>query len=134
MAEDHPAFEPDTKDWTWVLVRRCSECDFDARDVDCATIGGLIRAVAAEWTVVLARPVVAVRPPTGEVDAEPQRSVEASLLGWDQRGDRQGRCGRQGVHLHRSGHQLDRGRQRRHHQLTSTLGAAGRRVAGSAGG
>jgi hypothetical protein len=47
--------EPDTKDWTWVLERRCPECGFDATTVDPVQVGGMIRANAATWQQVLAR-------------------------------------------------------------------------------
>lgn len=47
--------EPDTKDWTWVLERTCTECGFDAASVDLGQIGQLTRANAAAWGPVLAR-------------------------------------------------------------------------------
>lgn len=56
---------PDDKDWTWVLDRPCPECGFDARSVDVAEVGSLVRANAAAWAVVLARPDVADRPAPG---------------------------------------------------------------------
>jgi DinB superfamily len=55
---------PDTKDWTWVLERRCPECGFAAAPVDRSAVGGLVRANAAGWQEVLARPTreVTLRP------------------------------------------------------------------------
>jgi hypothetical protein len=47
---------PDTKDWTWVLSRPCSECGFVAADVDRDRLGPLVRDNAAAWQAVLARP------------------------------------------------------------------------------
>lgn len=54
------AIEPDTKDWTWVLQRRCPECGFDAGRFDPAEVAAVIRANAADWRRVLARPVAEV--------------------------------------------------------------------------
>ena len=45
---------PDDKDWTWVLDRRCPECQFHAGAVDVRDIPELVRANAAEWQDVLA--------------------------------------------------------------------------------
>lgn len=53
---------PDGKDWTWVLERPCPECGLDARDIEPAAVGGMVRAVAASWVEVLAGPDVRVRP------------------------------------------------------------------------
>ncbi|MDQ1422824.1 MAG: hypothetical protein QOD72_322 [Acidimicrobiaceae bacterium] len=53
--------EPDTKNWTWVLHRRCPECGFDGRTIDRHDVAGLVRANAASWPEVLARPDVARR-------------------------------------------------------------------------
>jgi len=47
---------PDTKDWTWVLERRCPECDFDAGGFALADVGRLIRENALAWQDVLRRP------------------------------------------------------------------------------
>jgi len=55
------AIVPDDKDWTWVLDRPCPECGFDARTVDPAAVGDLVRANASAWQRVLARPDVATR-------------------------------------------------------------------------
>jgi hypothetical protein len=48
--------EPDTKDWTWVLERRCGECGFEASSFDRAETGTLVRAVAAQWVDFLRDP------------------------------------------------------------------------------
>jgi hypothetical protein len=44
---------PDTKDWTWVLERRCPECGFDARAQRRDEVGALIRGNAGDWTALL---------------------------------------------------------------------------------
>lgn len=49
------AIAPDTKNWTWVLERRCPECGFDAPQVRHEDVGQMIRENAAAWQVVLAR-------------------------------------------------------------------------------
>jgi hypothetical protein len=54
--------EPDTKDWTWVLERACSECGFDASEVPAEGIGAALRENAARWAVVLMYADVEVRP------------------------------------------------------------------------
>lgn len=53
---------PDTKNWTWVLERACSECGFDASTVAIDDLPQLIRANAVAWEPVLAREDVRVRP------------------------------------------------------------------------
>jgi hypothetical protein len=55
------AIEPDTKDWTWVLARRCPECGYDARAVTAADVPDRVASNAAAWQDVLARPDVASR-------------------------------------------------------------------------
>jgi hypothetical protein len=54
--------EPDTKDWTWVLERRCPECGFDGRALDIADLAPTIATNADGWVEALARPDVARRP------------------------------------------------------------------------
>jgi len=54
--------DPDTKDWTWVLQRRCPACDFDATTFDVADTPAALRANAAVWWTVLTRPDVRTRP------------------------------------------------------------------------
>ena len=56
---------PDTKDWTWVLHEPCPECGYDVTTVDRAYLGARIRASAAPWADVLARPDAAKRPDPG---------------------------------------------------------------------
>ncbi len=53
---------PDTKNWTWVLERPCPECGFVAAGVRRDDIGRLLRANAAVWPGILARPDAAHRP------------------------------------------------------------------------
>ncbi|WP_370247616.1 DinB family protein [Nocardioides sp.] len=52
----------DDKDWTWVLDRPCPDCGFDASAVAVEHLGERVRANAAAWAPVLARPDAAVRP------------------------------------------------------------------------
>jgi hypothetical protein len=47
------AIQPDTKDWTWVLVRPCPECGFDTRSLSGPEVPGLIRNVSDAWGQVL---------------------------------------------------------------------------------
>jgi hypothetical protein len=58
---------PDTKDWTWVLQRRCPECGFETESFGLAELPGMIRANAAAWQEVLGSgsPDVAARPVPG---------------------------------------------------------------------
>ena len=53
---------PETKNWTWVLERRCPECGFDAPAVDRQTGGRLTRDNAALWPEILKSPFAAIRP------------------------------------------------------------------------
>ncbi|WP_322921785.1 DinB family protein [Nocardioides renjunii] len=53
---------PDTKDWTWVLERPCTECGFDPAVQGLADLPRLVRDTATTWLQVLARPDVAARP------------------------------------------------------------------------
>ena len=52
---------PDDKDWTWVLVRPCPECGFDAKAVPPASVAALLRANAAAWPRLLQQPDDVVR-------------------------------------------------------------------------
>jgi SAM-dependent methyltransferase len=56
------SIEPDTKDWTWVLERPCTECGFDASAVGPATIPDLIEHDARAWEIVLRTDDAACRP------------------------------------------------------------------------
>jgi hypothetical protein len=49
------AISPDTKDWTWVLQRRCPECGYDAAATTQPAVPGLLRGNAAAWDAVLRR-------------------------------------------------------------------------------
>jgi len=53
---------PDTKDWTWVLERRCPECGYAAATMDPLAIGGAVRASLPRWRAALARPDATIRP------------------------------------------------------------------------
>ncbi len=55
------AIVPDTKDWTWVLERRCPECGFDAARIAPSDLAVLTRSTVPRWPVVLARPGVRER-------------------------------------------------------------------------
>jgi hypothetical protein len=41
--------EPDGKDWTWVLERRCDECGFDVKTVSGTELSGHVLASAGAW-------------------------------------------------------------------------------------
>ena len=56
------AIEADTKDWTWVLRRRCDECGVEAAREDPASVPALVRDAVGRWQAVLRRPDAAVRP------------------------------------------------------------------------
>src|SRR5665648_1261505 len=56
--------EPDTKDWTWVLQRRCPECGMAAGAIVAAEVPDLLRGYAERWAEVLRRPDVAAPPPS----------------------------------------------------------------------
>ena len=53
---------PDTKDWTFVLERNCSECGFDVRTFPREQVGQMIRDNGARWRELLAHPAVTDRP------------------------------------------------------------------------
>ena len=56
---------PDTKDWTWVLNRRCSECEFDAAATKFDEIPGRTRRAATRLAAVLDRSDATARPEPG---------------------------------------------------------------------
>lgn len=58
---------PDTKDWTWVLERTCSECGFDVRAFPRERVGQMIRDNAEEWPRLLARSEVVKQRPAPDV-------------------------------------------------------------------
>lgn len=57
--------DPDTKDWTWVLDRPCSECGFDSRRVDPTEVAGEVLAMLPRWEAVLRRIGARDRPAPG---------------------------------------------------------------------
>ena len=46
---------PDTKDWTWVLERRCPECGFNASSCRAEEVPELLRDNTCRWSSLLAR-------------------------------------------------------------------------------
>ena len=55
--------EPDTKDWTWTVQRRCPECGFTAGEVPLAEIAHRAFIAAEEWVQILrSSPAVVSRP------------------------------------------------------------------------
>jgi hypothetical protein len=57
--------EPDTKDWTWVVDRRCPECGFEAAVVGAEDLPALIEQNAAAWRPVLDASHSTTRPSPG---------------------------------------------------------------------
>lgn len=53
---------PDSKDWTWVLERPCSDCGFDPAATSFARIPDIVRGNLGAWRPVLAHPEARVRP------------------------------------------------------------------------
>ncbi|RKR76641.1 DinB family protein [Frondihabitans australicus] len=53
---------PDTKNWTWVLEKPCTECGYDAAKVAFRDVPGLVRENAAQWPARLAEPDARLRP------------------------------------------------------------------------
>ncbi len=53
---------PDTKDWTWILERRCPECGYLSQNVDRDRVGDLLRATTAHWPATLSEPTARERP------------------------------------------------------------------------
>jgi len=54
--------EPDSKDWTWVLVEPCPECGLVSADVDPVDVAPRVLADLPRWDAVLARVEARVRP------------------------------------------------------------------------
>lgn len=52
----------DTKNWTWVLERRCGDCGFDASTLTTGQIGPRLVQACDEIADALARPGVSIRP------------------------------------------------------------------------
>ena len=53
---------PDTKNWTWVLEKPCTECAFDAFTFEAQDVAAMLRTNAAAWPAVLDRADVRTRP------------------------------------------------------------------------
>jgi hypothetical protein len=54
--------EPDTKDWTWTLQRRCPECGLSAGEIDLDEIATRTFVAAEEWVQILrSSPAVGAR-------------------------------------------------------------------------
>ncbi len=65
MAPDDQASEiqPDDKDWTWVLERRCEQCGLEAATVPREQLGERYFVAAEEWVQILREnPAVEARP------------------------------------------------------------------------
>ncbi len=55
--------EPDTKDWTWILDRRCPECGLSVGSLDPDSVADRAEAAAGEWMQILtSNPAVDRRP------------------------------------------------------------------------
>ncbi len=54
--------DPDTKDWTWVLEEPCSECGFDAAQVEPEGVAAAVLDVLPRWRAVLERVEARERP------------------------------------------------------------------------
>jgi hypothetical protein len=57
-----PGVPPESKDWTWVLTRRCEECGFDATAVAASDVPAMVRQNAAAWQTALTGSGVRTRP------------------------------------------------------------------------
>lgn len=51
--DDLLVITPDTKDWTWVLHRTCTECGFDASSITPQQVPAMLRMNAASWRQLL---------------------------------------------------------------------------------
>lgn len=58
---------PDTKDWTWVLDRRCAECGFDAAALDSRDVADVLRTNARSWRYAFAAIEDPTRRPSEDV-------------------------------------------------------------------
>jgi hypothetical protein len=55
--------QPDTKDWTWVLGRRCDQCGLSAGDIEPTEFAQRVFVAAEEWVQILrSSPAVTARP------------------------------------------------------------------------
>jgi hypothetical protein len=58
--------EPDTKDWTWTLTRRCEQCGLSAGEISPDQVGTRVFIAAEEWVQILnSHPAAAERPAPG---------------------------------------------------------------------
>jgi hypothetical protein len=53
MTSSADGIVPETKNWTWVLERACSECGLDTREIAPEQVAGLLRDVTASWQDLL---------------------------------------------------------------------------------
>ena len=53
---------PDTKDWTWVLDRRCPECGFDTARIGGPEVADAVSAMCATWRSLTDHLAAATRP------------------------------------------------------------------------
>lgn len=56
------AITPESKDWTWTITERCSDCGFDGPTMDVASTGTAIRALISGYAEALASPSATHRP------------------------------------------------------------------------
>ena len=56
------AITPDTKDWTWVLERRCPECGFEAAGLTPRDVARRLDQALPRWDAALQRDDVLERP------------------------------------------------------------------------
>lgn len=56
------AIVPDTKNWTWVLTRRCPDCGYDGSTYLCRDVAAGLRANIGEWRALLESPLACRRP------------------------------------------------------------------------
>lgn len=55
--------EPDTKDWTWTLTRRCDDCGLLASEIEAGALAERAFVAAEEWVQILtSSPAAAARP------------------------------------------------------------------------
>lgn len=62
VVTDTPAIAPDTRDWTWVLERRCPDCGFDPGALTREDLASRIGAAAQVWPARLAQDDARRRP------------------------------------------------------------------------
>ena len=55
------ALLPDTKDWTWVLERRCPECGFDATALSGNEVSAVLADNAVQWRIRMSADDVRLR-------------------------------------------------------------------------